>query len=325
MEIDLVNCRNHEIVPNVKLSKFWDGFENISKRMVDSKGRPTILKLKDWPSSEDFKEIMPTRFNDLMKNIPLQEYTSREGCLNLVSNLPNFFLKPDLGPKMYVAYSSAQTPKAGTTNLHVDISDALNVMLYVGQDQSTKQSINKIEEDDDMIRILRSINCDELQINRYRKGEKIGAIWHLFLPQHSDRIRAFLTMIDIENGIQPLPGHDPIHDQSHYINTELLARLKDECDVDSFTVIQYLGDAVFIPAGAPHQVRNINSCIKVAMDFVTPQGVKQCLLLTEQFRKLSNTHSNHEDKLQIKNILYHSMKNCLSVFKSNDNIIKTSS
>ncbi len=78
-----------------------------------------------------------------------------------------------------------------------------------------------------------------------------------------------------------------------------------------FTIVQYLGDAIFIPAGAPHQVRNLNSCIKVAGDFVTPNGVDQCVLITNQFRKLSSSHTNKEDKLQINNILYHSVKECL--------------
>lgn len=48
-----------------------------------------------------------------------------------------------------------------------------------------------------------------------------------------------------------------------------------------------------------HKVRNLNSCIKVAGDFVSPQGVEQCLLMTDQFRKLSDKHANKEDKLQV--------------------------
>ena len=43
--------------------------------------------------------------------------------------LPDFFAVPDLGPKMYNAYGSASYPSAGTTNLHLDISDATNVIV----------------------------------------------------------------------------------------------------------------------------------------------------------------------------------------------------
>lgn len=63
-----------------------------------------ILKLKDWPPAEDFSEILPEHFEDLMGNLPLPEYTRRDGVLNLSSRLPDFFVKPDLGPKMYNAY-----------------------------------------------------------------------------------------------------------------------------------------------------------------------------------------------------------------------------
>jgi len=46
--------------------------------------------------------------------------------------LPDYFVKPDLGPKMYNAYGSSLQPDKGTTNLHLDISDAVNVMVYSG-------------------------------------------------------------------------------------------------------------------------------------------------------------------------------------------------
>lgn len=91
-----------------------------------------ILKLKDWPTSDDFKHMLPTRFDDLMKNLPIKQYTHRNSILNLASGIPEFFSKPDLGPKLYIAYSSADTYKQGTTNLHIDISDAVNLMIYVG-------------------------------------------------------------------------------------------------------------------------------------------------------------------------------------------------
>jgi lysine-specific demethylase 3 len=266
--VDLVNCKNHRILPNVKMRNFWLGFENSDSRLHDHKNRPMILKLKDWPPAEDFKTLLPTRYDDLMNNLPISDYTRRDGCFNLVSNLPDYFLKPDLGPKLYIAYSSAHTPKAGTTNLHVDISDAVNVMLYVGidrvvskinyeesprkQQQQAKRKQN--ENDDEIYEIIKQTNCDSKQLDRYLNGEKVGAIWHIFLPKDADKIRSFLVVIDIEKGKTFLPDHDPIHDQIHYIDNNMLKRLKKECDVEPFIMIQYLGDAVFIPAGAPHQV-----------------------------------------------------------------------
>lgn len=44
-----------------------------------------------------------------MENLPLPEYTKRDGRLNLAARLPNFFVRPDLGPKMYNAYGEGDS------------------------------------------------------------------------------------------------------------------------------------------------------------------------------------------------------------------------
>ncbi len=61
-----------------------------------------------------------------------------------------------------------------------------------------------------------------------------------------------------------------------------------------------------------YQVRNLHNCIKIAEDFVSPELSKNCLNLTQEFRNLTEHHTNHEDKLQIKNIIYHSIKNAVA-------------
>lgn len=74
------------------------------------------------------------------------------------------------------------------------------------------------------------------------------------------------------------------------------------------------------------QVRNLHNCVKVAEDFVSPENVSYCFHLTQEFRHLSDTHTNHEDKLQIKNIIYHDMKDsmaCLMATAKKDLQIKT--
>lgn len=46
-----------------------------------------------------------------MENLPLPEYTKRDGRLNLASRLPSYFVRPDLGPKMYNAYGMRERLK----------------------------------------------------------------------------------------------------------------------------------------------------------------------------------------------------------------------
>ena len=68
------------------------------------------------------------------------------------------------------------------------------------------------------------------------------------------------------------------------------------------------------------KVRNLHSCIKVAEDFVSPETVAHCFQMTQEFRHLSDSHTNHEDKLQIKNIIYHAMKDSIAALAHAKNV-----
>lgn len=132
LEGPLVNCAEGTELSGQRMKKFWDGFERMSGRLKDKDGRPIVLKLKDWPMKDEFSELLPNHYQDLMRSLPLPEYTRKGGSFNLVSRLPDFFMKPDLGPKLYCAYGQAKCPQVGTTNLHQDVTDAFNLLVYIG-------------------------------------------------------------------------------------------------------------------------------------------------------------------------------------------------
>ncbi len=186
------------------MDQFWAGFENFDERLRDINGKPMMLKLKDWPTSADFRDILRSRYDDLIDNLPIKEFTQRDGQLNLASYLPEFFLRPDLGPKLYIAYSSAFEQHSGTTNLHLDISDAVNIMMYVGDkdyamkdnpDNETKTQYAS-RKDRTIEELLRKSNCDEKQINRYVVDrERPGALWHIFRPEDANSIRSYLAVV----------------------------------------------------------------------------------------------------------------------------------
>ncbi|XP_058284274.1 lysine-specific demethylase 3A isoform X1 [Hylobates moloch] len=340
-EVDLVNCRTNEIITGATVGDFWDGFEDVPNRLKNEK-EPMVLKLKDWPPGEDFRDMMPSRFDDLMANIPLPEYTRRDGKLNLASRLPNYFVRPDLGPKMYNAYGliTPEDRKYGTTNLHLDVSDAANVMVYVGIPKG------QCEQEEEVLKTIQDGDSDELTIKRFIEGkEKPGALWHIYAAKDTEKIREFLKKVSEEQGQENPADHDPIHDQSWYLDRSLRKRLHQEYGVQGWAIVQFLGDVVFIPAGAPHQARiitfslislyyellglllvslgvfqvhNLYSCIKVAEDFVSPEHVKHCFWLTQEFRYLSQTHTNHEDKLQVKNVIYHAVKDAVAMLKASE-------
>ena len=108
--------------------------------------QPRTLKLKDWPPCETFATKLPDWFQDLLSAFPLSAYTSRYGVINLVSRLPENFVRPDLGLKVYSTYGSASTPLVGSTNLHLDISDAVNLLDYVGVTNDDAETQKQQEE-----------------------------------------------------------------------------------------------------------------------------------------------------------------------------------
>ena len=53
----------------------------------------------------------------------------------------------------------------------------------------------------------------------------------------------------------------------------------------------------------------------MAEDYVSPENISHCLHLTQEFRHLTEWHTNHEDKLQMKSILYHAVKSAVTVLR----------
>ncbi|KAK7384925.1 hypothetical protein VNO78_30628 [Psophocarpus tetragonolobus] len=131
-----------------------------------------------------------------------------------------------------------------------------------------------------------------------------SAVWDIFRRQDVPLLTEYLKKHHREfRHINNLPVNSvihPIHDQILYLNEKHKMQLKKEFGVEPWTFEQNLGEAVFIPAGCPHQVRNRKSCIKVALDFVSPENVQECIRLTEEFRLLPKGHRSKEDKLEIK-------------------------
>jgi len=44
-----------------------------------------LLKLKDWPTGDDFRDKLPRRYKDLAVAKPIPDYTKRDGILNVSS------------------------------------------------------------------------------------------------------------------------------------------------------------------------------------------------------------------------------------------------
>ncbi|KAF8826368.1 hypothetical protein HHX47_DHR5000049 [Lentinula edodes] len=232
-----------------------------------------IWKLKDWPPSADFKMTFPELYEDFSQAVPIPNYVRRDGTLNIASHFPHNALAPDLGPKMYNAMASHQdSGSRGSTRLHMDMADAVNVMTYAA-------------------------DCPD--------GSTGCAAWDLFSAEDSAKLRGYLK--------KKFPGAltmDPIHGQQVYLDETMRKELAEEWGVYSFRVYQRPGEAVFIPAGCAHQVCNLADCIKVAVDFVSPENVQRCEQLTQEFREQNQSNVWKEDVLQLKTMMWFAWLSC---------------
>ncbi|WOL01249.1 lysine-specific demethylase JMJ25 isoform X1 [Canna indica] len=346
---------------------------------------PEMLKLKDWPPASSFEERLPRHGAEFISALPFPEYTDpRYGPFNLAVKLPKGVLKPDLGPKSYIAYGLREELGRGdsVTKLHCDVSDAVNILMHTAEVKlddrqlSVIKKLKKKHKEQDASEGLYSQQVDEVSENKevnggkrkrgrpsvsnkqirkksdckisettsddldgsmveangysngidHRKNEEQlgtldncnehtkpegGALWDIFRREDSIKLQEYLIKHAREfRHIHCLPVEQvmhPIHDQTFYLTVEHKKKLKAEYGIEPWTFEQKLGEAVLIPTGCPHQVRNLKSCIKVAMDFVSPENIKECMRLTEEFRKLPEEHKAKEDKLEIKKIALHAL------------------
>jgi lysine-specific demethylase 3 len=110
---------------DINIHQFFNGYINGLK---DRSDWPQVLKLKDWPLSNLFQQLLPRHYAEFISSLPFKEYTDPfKGSLNLAVKLPNSCVKPDMGPRTYIAYRFAPEFGRGdsVTKLHCDVSDVV--------------------------------------------------------------------------------------------------------------------------------------------------------------------------------------------------------
>ncbi|KAM3356871.1 putative protein isoform X1 [Capsicum galapagoense] len=331
---DVLNCLNWCKL-EMNIHQFFKGY---MEGRSDSHEWPTLLKLNDWPPSGLFDERLPCHGAEFFSCLPFMEYTHPQyGYLNLALRLPDGCWKPDLGPKAYIAYGFPMELGRGdsVTKLHYAATDTVNVLMHTQdvlptvKQLSAIENLKQIHNGQDQREFLAnahrmhegikdcipsvngkcSHNCDDLK-DRCEGFEEAdgGALWDVFRRQDVPKLEEYLRkhfreFRHIYGSPLPLAVH-PIFDETFYLSTEHKKRVKEEYGIEPWTFVQKLGEAVFVPAGRPHQVRNLKCCINVTVDFVSPENVTECIRFFASFPEIMMLRKT---SWGVKKIIVHAM------------------
>ncbi|XP_034617798.1 lysine-specific demethylase hairless isoform X3 [Trachemys scripta elegans] len=273
-EVQAVNLRSQTGWTRVSSKDFWDGFASSAKCLETENSEGNLLKLESG-----FGDMPMCRAENLYASLPLLEYCGHDGKMNLASYLPGSQGRQWLSPQICAAYGVAPEDRTiGTKNLTVEATDSISVLVYVGAypldgHGAQKEILRRVEED--------GVD-DVLKERLWNTRNWAGALWHIFRAEDADCIEGFLQKVCKAQGQDGAAQLDLNGHRSCYLDASLRRRLREECGVSGWTLLQFLGDAVLVPTGAPHQVQSLSSTISVTQRFLSPENAARSARLAAQ-------------------------------------------
>uniref|UniRef100_A0A8I3WKY3 Lysine-specific demethylase n=1 Tax=Callithrix jacchus TaxID=9483 RepID=A0A8I3WKY3_CALJA len=143
----------------------------------------------------------------------------------------------------------------GTKNLCVEVADLVSLLVHA---EAPVPAWHQAQKD-----FLSGLDGEGL----WSPGSQISTVWHVFRAQDAQRIRRFLQMVCSAGAGALEPGAPG----SCYLDAGLRRRLREEWGVSCWTLLQAPGEAVLVPAGAPHQVQGLVSTVSVTQHFLSPE------------------------------------------------------
>lgn len=129
-----------------------------------------------------------------------------------------------------------------------------------------------------------------------------GALWDVFRRQDVPMLNKYLASNWEELTISSqamLSVKHPIYDQAVYLREHHKRVLKDQYGIEPRTFEQHIGEAVFIPAGCPFQVKNLQSTVQLALDFLSPESLRESARMGQEIRCLPNHHDAKLKMLEV--------------------------
>ncbi|KAI3978003.1 hypothetical protein MKX01_032380 [Papaver californicum] len=321
LDVTAMNCLDWCEV-EVKIVDFFRGY---SEGLMYPNMWPKMHKLKDWPPSDMFEERLPRHCVEFVSSLPYQQYTNlKRGFFNLATKLPPKSLKPDLGQRHTLPMGMPKSCKNCGMYRFIYIflyilfvillwitRDFVNVLVHIHELSLKDTQLDKIKESKKrhMVDCINSSNgncsvnntevgkeSDVFESDYYSRNSG-GALWDIFRREDVPKLQEYLRKHSWEfrhvycSRVEQV-SH-PIHDQTFYLTFEQKRKLKEEYGIEPWTFVQELDEAVFIPAGCPHQVRNLKLILFHLRMF------RKCMRLAEEFRMLPQNHGAKEDKLEV--------------------------
>ncbi|KAJ7428290.1 HR, lysine demethylase and nuclear receptor corepressor [Willisornis vidua] len=306
-EVEVVNLRAPASRVRMSSREFWDGFAAGSASPEREQGAGDLLKLESG-----FGDMELSRTTNLRASLPLPEYCGASGRLNLTTHLRGQRGRRWLRPRVCAAYGvPPQDRKVGTKNLAVEAADSINILVHAAE---APREVLLHGDTEDMDAPLRERLRDA--------GGRPGALWHIFRAEDAPRIWDFLRKASEELGQERADTGEPpggsldaaggsLDVPGRYLDAALRRRLREECGVSAWTLLQFLGDAVLVPAGAPHQVQTLTGTISVEQRFLSPES---SVRLRELGTDPAGTTTRHL-RAQLDGMMFSAVREALGVLR----------
>ncbi|XP_028779827.1 lysine-specific demethylase JMJ25-like [Neltuma alba] len=295
------------------------------KPEISSAVKESTMKLESSSASEDFTvKINISSASDgstaKLETTDTEQCVESRNCSASCRNVAERSFSGEDDVNIISAEVSDHTKTFGRKHEHTQSACNLTSNCKSNVNDRTKTDFLGILSDDpESQKSKQGLVKDSVETNHKAAVVYGGAVWDIFRRQDVPKVMEYLRKHKKE--FRHISNHSlssvihPIHDQTFFFNEKHKKQLKQEFGVEPWTFEQHLGEAVFIPAGCPHQVRNRQSCIKVALDFVSPENVEECLRLTEEFRLLPKKHTAKEDKLEVKKMTLYAVSSAVREIK----------
>ncbi|TQE05124.1 hypothetical protein C1H46_009276 [Malus baccata] len=323
--VKAINCFDWSEV-DIELSQFMKGY---SEGRINENGMPEMLKLIDWPSPSASEEFLLYQRPEFISKLPLLEYIhSKFGLLNVAAKLPHYSLQNEVGPKIFISYGTYEElgRHNSVINLHFNMRDMVYLLVHACEVklkglqktkiENTQKSFEESEvkessgdlqmvmgEDTrpDLSLLEDTANCEQSERDGVDVSEKthLGVLWDVFRRQDVPKLTEYLRIHWQEIGKLNETNifvTSPFYDGTLFLNGDHKRKLKEEFGIEPWSFEQHLGQAVFIPAGCPFQVRNLQSTVQLGLDFLSPESLGEAVRLADEIRCLPN---DHEAKLQV--------------------------